>query len=81
MGKTYPGEFRWRAPNKPASTASNVIRKMFRALEEKKITIAELADELEYSKAAVHHWKVGRSYPTILTIEFICAKYELEITI
>jgi DNA-binding Xre family transcriptional regulator len=76
-----PGEYKFQAPTKAPRNGSALVRKFFESLTERRITLRQAAHDAGLSEVTIKYWKSGRSAGDIITIEHLCKKYNIEITI
>lgn len=81
MRRNHAGEYRWRSQQIPSRAASVLVRKFFAALAEKRITIAQAANDANVNRVTVSYWKAGKHAPDLILIEHLCRLYDIRITI
>lgn len=59
---------------KEPRTASSVVRELFGAMRQQRITILHMATALDMTSTGLSYWKSGRTTPDIVTVELFAAE-------
>lgn len=71
---------RGRAAN-PPRTASSTLKSIFEFCDAHSISQRDLAEKINSKQPTINQYRAGRSAPSIIVVEEICAALGLEISI